>query len=255
MAKRRGLLALAGATAATAAAIAAFAAAVPRPGICVRAIGRDRTGCARRNGRSVRAVLRQRRSSGRPSLGARPCGRATSRVGTRTTRAPRAIRNRSKAPDTCRQSSSAHTRTRPRPRAHCNTWSNPRADRRRLVVEHFARRRGDSGNRVRALVHVRTEHDRQLRPLLLAVEADGRRTRPAGGAATLLSSHAGHPRPATSDTTKGSQAHRPTASKRVSSPPVGTFSTAPDAPTTPIHNSKPQSGSRPPQCSKGERSS
>src|SRR5688572_15218181 len=35
---------------------------------------------------------------------------------------------------------------------------------------------------------------------------DLRRTRLAGGDATLLSSHAGHPRPATSDTTKGSQA-------------------------------------------------
>jgi hypothetical protein len=38
----------------------------------------------------------------------------------------------------------------------------------------------------------------------------------------------GHPRPATSDTTKGSQADRPTASKRVSSPPVGTISSASD---------------------------
>jgi hypothetical protein len=51
------------------------------------------------------------------------------------------------------------------------------------------------------------------------LKADTRRTRLAMGAATLLSSHAGHPRPATSDTTEGSQAHRPTASKRVSSPP------------------------------------
>jgi hypothetical protein len=57
---------------------------------------------------------------------------------------------------------------------------------------------------------------------------DARRTRLAEGAATLLSSHAEHPRPATSDTTKGSQAKRPTASKRVSSPPVGTISSASD---------------------------
>src|SRR5829696_8462907 len=35
---------------------------------------------------------------------------------------------------------------------------------------------------------------------------DPRRTRLAAGAATLLSSHAGHPEPATSDTAKGSQA-------------------------------------------------
>ena len=82
------------------------------------------------------------------------------------------------------------------------------ADADRLIAEHLAGRRGDPGDRVRALVHVRTEHDHQLSPLLLAVEVDGRRTRLAGGAATLLSSHAGHPRPATSDTTKGSQARR-----------------------------------------------
>src|SRR4051794_30640653 len=64
---------------------------------------------------------------------------------------------------------------------------------------------------------------------------DARRTGLAEGAATLLSSHAEHPRPATSDTTKGSQAHRPTASKRVSSPPVGTLSSASDdTPTTEI---------------------
>ena len=44
------------------------------------------------------------------------------------------------------------------------------------------------------------------RPLSPRLKADTRRTRLAGGGATLLSSHAGHPRPATSDTTKGSQA-------------------------------------------------
>jgi hypothetical protein len=64
--------------------------------------------------------------------------------------------------------------------------------------------------------------------LFVLVEVDTRRTWLAGGAATLLSSHAGHPRPATSDTTQASQAHRPTASKRVSSPPVGSFSSASD---------------------------
>jgi hypothetical protein len=73
---------------------------------------------------------------------------------------------------------------------------------------------------------------------------DSRRTRLASGAATLLSSHAGHPRPATSDTTKGSQTTRSTASKRVSSPPDGTFSTAPDVTDAANHNSKPQSNSQ-----------
>src|SRR5215210_4085927 len=72
--------------------------------------------------------------------------------------------------------------------------------------------------------------------------ADGWRTRLAGGDATHLSSHSRHPRPATSDTTKGSQAlARPTASKRVSSPPVGTIPSASDVTDTPNPNSKPQS--------------
>jgi hypothetical protein len=52
---------------------------------------------------------------------------AIGRVGTRITRSPRAIRNRSNDPDTCRQSSNAHTRSGPRPRAHRRTASNPRA--------------------------------------------------------------------------------------------------------------------------------
>ena len=39
---------------------------------------------------------------------------AMSLVGTRKTRSPRSIRNRSKDPETCRQSSSAHTRSAPR---------------------------------------------------------------------------------------------------------------------------------------------
>src|SRR4051812_21911583 len=77
-----------------------------------------------------------------------------------------------------------------------------------------------------------------------STETDIRRTRLAGGGATHLSSHARHPRPATSDKTKGSQAlARPTASKRVSSPPVGTFSTASDATDTTNPNSKPRSDS------------
>jgi hypothetical protein len=57
------------------------------------------------------------------------------------------------------------------------------------------------------------------RPPLHLDWVDTRRTRLAGGGATLLSSHAEHPRPATSDKAKGSHAHRPTASMRVSSPP------------------------------------
>src|ERR687898_2003053 len=77
-----------------------------------------------------------------------------------------------------------------------------------------------------------------------SIETDARRTRLAGGGATHLSSHARHPRRATSDKTNGSQAlARPTASKRVSSPPVVTFSTESDVTDTPDPNSKPQSDS------------
>src|SRR4029079_18801650 len=97
-----------------------------------------------------------------------------------------------------------------------------------LLALQLAGARSDCGDRVRALVGVRTEHDHRLVLLFVLCEVDTRRTRLAGGAATLLSSHAGHPRPATSDTTKGSQAHGPPASKSVSSPPVGPFSSASD---------------------------
>ena len=50
--------------------------------------------------------------------GARGASSAISFVGTRRTRSPRAIRNRSNDPDTCRQSSSAQTRSPPRPAPH-----------------------------------------------------------------------------------------------------------------------------------------
>jgi hypothetical protein len=59
-------------------------------------------------------------------------------------------------------------------------------------------------------------------------EVDTRRTGLAGGAATLLSSHAGHPRPATSDTTKGSQAPRADSLKESQLAAVGTLSTSSD---------------------------
>src|SRR3954452_5739839 len=82
-----------------------------------------------------------------------------------------------------------------------------RSDLDRLVAEQLAGRRCDRSDGVRALVHVRTEHDHPSRPL--SSKADARRTRLVGGAATLLSSHAAPPRPAARDTTKASQA--PTA--------------------------------------------
>jgi len=75
-----------------------------------------------------------------------------------------------------------------------------------LIAGHLTRRRGNARGGVRALCMSAPSMIIKPGPLLLAVEVDGRRTRLAGGAATLLSSHAGHPRPATSDKAKGSQA-------------------------------------------------
>ena len=144
-------------------------------------------------------------------LAALASARAARRPSAASGRARRARRARSgtapSEPETCRQSSSAHTRSPPRPRAQTQQRGEPaRADLDRLLAQQLAGRRRDRGDRVRALVGVRTEHDHRPRPPLTSTEADARRTRLAGGAATLLSSHAGHPRPATSDTTKGSQA-------------------------------------------------
>ena len=61
-----------------------------------------------------------------------------------------------------------------------------RADRDRLLAEQLAGRRRDRGDRVRALVGVRTEHDHDLVHLHYRLEPDVRRTRLAGGGATLL---------------------------------------------------------------------
>jgi hypothetical protein len=82
--------------------------------------------------------------------------------------------------------------------------------------------------------------------LLSSTETDTWPTRLARGGATHLSSHARHPRPATSDNTQASQAlARPTASKTVSSPPVATISSTSDITDEPNQNSKPHRGSRP----------
>jgi len=94
------------------------------------------------------------------------------------------------------------------------------ADRDGLLAQQLAGRGRHGAHRVRTLVSVRAKHDHDPRPPLDASGADVWWTRLARGGATHLSSHARHPRPATSDKTKGSQAlSRPTASMRVSSPP------------------------------------
>ena len=84
---------------------------------------------------------------------------------TRRTRSPRSIRKRSSDPETCRQSSIAHTRSAPRPRAQREQSRGALSARQdRLLAEQLAGRRRDRGDRVRALVGVRTEHDHDLRP-------------------------------------------------------------------------------------------
>jgi hypothetical protein len=50
---------------------------------------------------------------------------AISLLGTRSTRSPRSIKNRSNEPETCRQSSSAHSRSAPRPRAQRSNAAEP----------------------------------------------------------------------------------------------------------------------------------
>src|SRR3954470_15840440 len=77
-----------------------------------------------------------------------------------------------------------------------------------------------------------------------STETDGWRTRLAEGAATHLSSHARHPRPATSDKTKGSHAQPGRQPQRESARrPVGTLTSASDITDARDLNSKPHCGS------------
>jgi hypothetical protein len=83
------------------------------------------------------------------------------------------------------------------------------ADRGRSLAEPLAGGGRDRRDRVRTLVSVRAEHDHCRRPPLEASGADVWWTRPARGGATHRSSHARHPRPATSDTTEGKSGPSP----------------------------------------------
>ncbi len=76
------------------------------------------------------------------------------------------------------------------------------ADRNGFLAEQLAGCGCDGGDRVRTLVSVRAKHDHDPRPPLDVSGADAWWTRLAGGGATHLSSHARHPRPATSDKQK-----------------------------------------------------
>ena len=131
------------------------------------------------------------------------------------------------------------------------------ADLDRLLAQQLAGRGRDRGDRVRTLVSVRAKHDHGPRPPL-----DPRWRRTAGGHGLLeavpriyqVTPDIPDRRRATKH--EGSQAlARPTASKRVSSPPVGTIPSASDVTDEPNHNSKPQrsSGRRCPHRGRGGR--
>ena len=108
-----------------------------------------------------------------------------------TTRSPCTIKNRSKEPETCRQSSSAQTRSppsrAPRPAAARTRARRPRRSARR-AARRSPRRPPRSCASACACPHRARSWPRPLSP---REKADARRTRLAGGGATLLSSHAG----------------------------------------------------------------
>ena len=115
------------------------------------------------------------------------------------------------------------------------------ADRDGLLTQQLAGRDRDSGDRVRTLVSVRAKHDHDPRPPLF----HERRT-PGGHGLLEAVPRIYQVTPDIPDRRRatkqdGSQAlARPTASKRVSSPPVGTIPTASDITDTPNPNSKPR---------------
>ena len=128
-------------------------------------------------------------------------------VVTRRTRSPRPIRNRSKDPDTCRQSSIAQTRSPPSLRAQTHQRSKPfGADLDRLLAHQLARRR----RRRRRSCATACECPHRARSLTSSTSTSIEWT--SGGHGLLGAVPRSyqvtpeHPRPATSDTTKGGQA-------------------------------------------------
>ena len=113
--------------------------------------------------RAARATLRASIGSDLPRSRALLRSFAVSCVGIRSTRSPRSIRNRSNEPDTCRQSSSAHTRSSSSLRAHSTNAPNPRRPTATVCWPSSSPVAADyGGDRVRALVGVRADHDHCL---------------------------------------------------------------------------------------------
>src|SRR3954451_5106230 len=130
---------------------------------------------------------------------------AISLGGTRTTRSPRASKNRSSDPETCRQSSSAQTRSPPTPRAQRNSSPNERGA---AATVTSARARPVASSTAASVC----ERLWVSAPITIIStvpcwdhSTDPRWTHLSRGDATLLSSHARDPRTAAGDTTKEGQ--------------------------------------------------
>ena len=116
---------------------------------------------------------------------------AISLVATRTTRSPWTTKNRSKAPETCRQSSSAHTRSSSKPRAQSSAATNPRSPTAMVSSPTSSPEVAPTAAIVCELLCMSAPSTIMSFVPSSRPEADARRTWLAGGAATLLSSHAG----------------------------------------------------------------
>ena len=160
----------------------------------------------------------------------RAASRPSACVGTRTTRSPRAIRNRSNEPETCRQSSSAHTRSPPRPRAQTQQRGEARGADLRPSSRRAARR---SPRRPRRSCASACGCPHRARSLTSSTSSSRLKWTPGGHGLLGALPRSYQVTPDIPDRRRATQQKEvrptgPTASKRVSSPPVGTFSSASD---------------------------
>ena len=179
---------------------------------------------------SVSIPRRQRRARDRRAHRSdRSCRARGSSAGSRPSAASRRERHARRArsgtapsaPETCRQSSSAHTRSPSRPRAQITSAANPRAPTATVLSPSSSTGRSvDRRDRVRALVGVRPEHDHDL----VHVLSDPDSWTPGGHGLLGALPRSYQVTPDIPDRRRATQQKevrppRPTASKRVSSPP------------------------------------
>ena len=142
-----------------------------------------------------RAAPRERRRARRYGRTCRARGcRGARRPSTASRREPRARRERAGTARTRPRRVGSPPAPTPALSPSCvpipSAAANPRSPTSTVCSPSSSPLSRDRGDRVRALVGVRTEHDHDLVPFT-STEADARRTRLAWGGATLLSSHAG----------------------------------------------------------------